>query len=222
MMETNEKDILLIEDYLDGKLAADEQAAFERRLETDGQFAALLAMRKELEITYRKAGEYRSVREEIGRVISREKAASRRIKPVWVYSIAASVIIVLGVFIVFQLSNNQLNPFDDRVADSDSAEMLRIDEPESYALRRVAVPIVSPRVGDSFRLVESIPFRWQPGPDTTAELVIMSEPGKMVLIRKWINLSDTLFWLDKDVLPEGKYSWYIGDTLNAGRFVINK
>ena len=71
-MKTNEKDILLIEDFLDGKLSGDQLKDFNDKLKSDKHFAVLLETRKKLEPEYRKAVEYEQLKNTVGDIIGQE------------------------------------------------------------------------------------------------------------------------------------------------------
>lgn len=222
-MKTSEKDILLIEDFLDGKLNKEQLKAFELKVKSDKDFSRLLEIRKNLEPEYRKASEYEALRKEVAGIIRKENRHFLGIKPAWSIALAASVVLLIGLLIVLQLSNNSSAPSPDIMAESDSVEMLRMDEPENFGLKRVlSVNVIEPVYGASFTPNDSISLKWNSEFTDEAELVIMSETDKVVLIRKRIKLSDSIYTIDKGLLPEGKFTWYIDDTINKGSFKIIK
>jgi hypothetical protein len=221
-MEANEKDILLIEDYLDGKLDKEQTESFNARLKTDRDFALLFETRSKLAAEYQRASQYQSLKDEIGRVMEQEKSTHfLGIRPVWFYSVAASVILLVGLYIVFLTFSDGSGTSELPMAAEDSTEVLRMDKPENYAaVDTLTAVLVSPLQGEVFTSTSEIRLQWEDVTGREAELMIQNEQDKLVLIRKRILLSEGVFAIQPGMLPKGKYNWYIDDTLQKGSFEI--
>lgn len=222
-MKTNEKDILLIEDFLDGNLDAEQLHAFNQKVQSDPEFARLLEARKKLNVAYREALEYEALKNQVGSVIKKENRKILGIQPVWAISLAATLLILIGLFIVFQLSDRKSISPQNQMAESDSVEMLSLDEPVSYATKDyVKTKIIAPVSGKVYQAGDSILLRWESDLEDESDLIILSEPEKIILIKKRILLSNMYYALDQGILPAGSFSWYIGDTTSKGSFEIVK
>ena len=220
-MEANEKDILLIEDYLDGKLDQEQIDSFNERLKTDQAFARLFETRSKLVTEFQRAHQYQLLRDEIGGVMAQESRAFLGIRPVWLYSVAASVILLAGLYIVFLTFSDGSGTSELPFAAEDSTEVLRVDKPENYAsVDTVAPLLVSPLKDELFAVTSEIRLRWEDTSGLEADLLVRNKQDKLLLIRKKILLSDGVFTIHPGMLPKGKYIWYINDTLRKGSFEI--
>ena len=76
-MEFNEKDILLIEEYLDGHLSEEDTEAFKNRLKKDTDFAKAFEIRKKMPALIKDAMEFESTREEIQAAIPRDMHSNK-------------------------------------------------------------------------------------------------------------------------------------------------
>ena len=222
-MKTNEKDILLIEDFLDGNLDDEQLQAFNHKIQSDPGFARLLEARKKLNVAYREALEYEALKNQVGSIIKKENRKILGIQPVWAISLAATVLILVGLFIVFQLSDRKSISPQNQMAESDSIEMLSLDEPVNYATKDyVKTKILEPVDGKVYQAADSILLRWETDREDESDLIILSEPEKILLIKKRILLSDKTYSLDQGILPAGSFTWYVGDTTSKGSFEIVK
>ena len=103
-MEVNEIDILLIENYLDGNLNAEEIKAFDERLESDKDFTKTFNFRKKMPNLIQNASDYKNVREEVRLEIDKYNTKKIQLNKTLVYSIAASIILLAGIFIVLRFT----------------------------------------------------------------------------------------------------------------------
>ncbi|MCX2680335.1 tetratricopeptide repeat protein [Galbibacter sp. EGI 63066] len=103
-----EEDYILFEDYLSGNLSEKETTLLEQRLETDEQLAASFRLYKELsgylEKKVSNEDEAQAFEENLKKiaashsVTNNRKSEKRTFKP-WHYAIAASILIVFGLFL---------------------------------------------------------------------------------------------------------------------------
>jgi hypothetical protein len=78
MKTKSNNDIVLIEDYLDGKLSKTEIEQFLQRLESDKEFSNLYRFRLKIKGDWQKARQYESVQQEVAGAIRNEKSKKRR------------------------------------------------------------------------------------------------------------------------------------------------
>ena len=112
----NEERYIIFENYLSNELSAEEKTNFEKQLAQDSEFASAFEIFKELnqhlENKFGNANELKSFKKNL-KSISKEHFKTKKLKVVglkpWQYAIAASVAVLVGLF-VFQ----NINPsFDD-------------------------------------------------------------------------------------------------------------
>ncbi|NOX85150.1 MAG: hypothetical protein GXO86_04160, partial [Chlorobi bacterium] len=96
----NEKDIQLIEDFIDGLLKGKNLEAFRQRLETDETFAREYELRKKLARLWKDAGEYQQTKDQVGKIIDKEKRSGffKSRKNYYLIAIAASLILLIGIY----------------------------------------------------------------------------------------------------------------------------
>ena len=92
-----------IESYIDGLLNESEKKEFEDRLNTDDELAYEYNLRNKLATALREASEYKQTGERVSKVIS--ETNSTKISYKVVFSIAAVLIILIGIFAVLKFIN---------------------------------------------------------------------------------------------------------------------
>jgi hypothetical protein len=220
--KASKEDILLVEDFLDGKLDKEQLKAFKKRMQADAAFARLVELRTNLQPEYQRAAEYGLLKSKIGNVIDREERPAMGINPVWVISIAATVIILVGIYIIFLTTSSDTDK-SNQLTKADSAEMMQMDEPEAYAVKRtLTFTLKSPVLDESFGPDEDIILKWETPETGEADLYIKTKTGTTILINKRIDLAEEQYSLDMGILPVGSYTWYINDTTAKGSFTIAK
>jgi hypothetical protein len=210
-------DILLIEDFLDGKLVGKALADFQKRVDQDKRFAALVEARKKLAAANRETQDYQQLKQEIGSMIHAERKRVLGMKPLWAWSLAASVIILVGLVIVLQYTV----PSPGQMAASDTTETLRMDEPKEYAVKdTVSIFIIAPVLEESFGIGDSLLLEWETNQEVKGELFITNATSGRVLLQKLVDVREGQYVLQPNLLPAGKYYWYIDDTVSKGSFLI--
>ena len=222
-MEFNEKDIVLIENYFDGNLSDSEQKDFETRLINDKAFAKVFKLRKSMPGFFNEFEEMESVRSEVNTAIRKEKAMIFGINRYWVFSVAASILILVAVFITIQFSQNQ-NGDLDQITKTETQDKLKTDHPPTYANKKIVadIEIVSPVEMQVFKSDEPIRLLWKSYLRYQAEIIITSSSFDKIDYRRTVRLSDTFFDLPKNKLKPGTYRWCLMDTIYCGSFRIEE
>ena len=222
-MEFNEKDIVLIENYLDGNLSDSEQKDFEARLSNDKVFAKVFKLRKSMPGFFNEVEEMESVRSEVDAAIRKEKAMIFGINRYWVVSVAASILILVGVFITIQFTRNQ-NGDLDQMTKTETQDKLKADHPPTYANKKIVadIEIVSPVEMQIFKSDEPIRLQWKSYLRYQAEIIITSSGFDNITFTQAVRLSDTFYDLPKNKLKPGNYRWCLMDTIYCGSFRIEE
>ncbi len=97
---TDNNDIQLIENYLDGLLSGDELKTFEDRLNNDESFRVEFEQRKKLADLWRDAHEYQNTKQQIQNILKAEKRTIIHYlrDNYYLYGVAASFLILFGIY----------------------------------------------------------------------------------------------------------------------------
>lgn len=205
-METNnQKNIDLIEQFIDGNLSKEEQHNFNVRLENDDEFANLYRFRLKIREDLLKAKQY----EKTGKLVAGTiKNIQRKKRRNTIYAIAAGLTLLIAIPGIFTLTNKQ-NQNNIAEADSTSIEIYtpQIKQPESYANQGQYIP-------DALILTEtqtsdSIIFKWQPAFDKPSKLVIIELANGNEVFNSNINANAQRMALSNDKFTTDKLIWYI-------------
>ena len=223
-MEINEKDIGLIEEFIDGNLSGKELKAFQDRLEHDADFAGLYKVRKKMAESMKEAGEYQRLKSQIGEVIRKERKTFYQEYKYYILPIAASVVIIIGLYIVFQFQADPGEKGPQLAETTDTISVMKMDEPEKLAKIKTLnyVDILAPVDKQQFGLDEPIHFIWNADSDQFGTLYVINVNDNIIVLEKNINFSDGSFEINKNQFPQGEYKWYLNDTINSGSFVVRK
>ena len=212
-METqNNKDIILIENYLDGKLSEEEKNCFLQQMESDPEFAKLYRFRLKIRNDWQKAQQYKAARQQVVDTVRKAKYNKRRKV---IYAVAASLTLLVIVSGVFTIVNQHQNSSRIVSIDSDSTQVEthepQLKKPESYANSgRYNPEAEAKELFLSFTFEnDSLVFNWHPITDGESDLVVISQESENELFRKKIMLSDQVLSINRDKLPPGKLVWYI-------------
>lgn len=115
----NDERYILFENYLSNELSAEEKSAFEKQLEEDKEFASAFEIFKELNLhlenKFGNANELKAFKKNL-KSISKGHFKTKKSKVVafkpWQYVIAASIAILVGLF-VFQNINPSFEDYDN-------------------------------------------------------------------------------------------------------------
>lgn len=221
-MEFNEKDMQLIEEYLDGNLSKEEVDTFRQRLKNDEDFARAFELRKKMPALMKDALEFETTREEVRAAIQQEKTLIYGFNRNWIYA-AATIVILIGLFIVVKFTNTNDGDPGTQMAEDSQNETLKIDNPTNYAkfteIER-NVEIVSPIEFQAFQQGKNVILKWQSESLGTAQIAVLKFGQEEILFFTEIVLSDREFVLPNKNLEPGKYIWYINDTVLSGSFKV--
>lgn len=221
-METQNNDnIILIENYLDGKLSEDEEKRFLRQLESDSELAKLYRFRLKIKNDWQKARQYKETRQQVIHAVRKAKSHKKRKV---IYAVAASLALLVIVSEVFIIVNQR--SFQIVSTESNSTQMEtyqpQLKEPESYANSgRYNPEAETNELFLSFTVEnDSLVFSWHPITSGKSDLVVISQESENELFRKQIKLSTSKVALPVNQLPAGKMIWFIDGFIARDSFQL--
>lgn len=228
-MEINEKDLGYIEDFIDGSLTGSALETFEQRMSQDEEFARLAKIRLAMTELNSEANEYALLKDQIGDVIKKEKASIFYTYRQYILPIAASIVIIFGIYLVIQFQGNSgeaTNEFAetaDSTSQADLPSTLYMDEPEVLAKIKIydSTVLKSPIENKQINAGKPIRFTWQTNSDQFGMLYVLNDNNAVVL-RQEVNMPEYSFQLVVNNLPHGAYKWYINEPAKTGSFIILK
>ncbi len=229
----NKNDLNLIEDYIDGKLQGDARISFEQRLKADKELADEYKSRINLEKLWVEADDYQKTKSQIGLMIQKKKPGFYRTKNFYYLSAAASIIILIGVY-MFALNNdgsdrdymsNTIASIEDSTTTNENVINLSYDIPKSYGVIDSAtrnISLIAPINGEVFEKFETISFVWQSPSSQSDTLYIVNANTEDNILKLAISLSDTVISIQYPQFIDGDYYWYIHNMDQYGKFNITE
>jgi|GEM_PF-3073179 len=184
---------------------------------------------------WNEAVEYDRTKAEIGDIIG-DEIRKERIRNRWtVYSAAASVLVLVGLFVIFRpFSSGSRDDSGASFAQTDSTaledegELLIIDQPESREYARLGTAsestanlLKAPADSSVFNPAGQIQFQWQ-APTVASVLIIQLHPGNSVVFRHPIKTGDSTFVIEPGKLGEGSYRWSVYPDTTSRMFIVRK
>lgn len=229
----NEKDLNLIEDYIEGRLDGEMLLLFENRLKTDELLQKEYDQRLKLAILWVDAKEYETTKSEIAKLIQKEKSNRFSNNRFYILSIAASIIILISMyFLLFHENNanqngqgNQFADIKDSISNKEDVIVFQYDEPVKLATIDSVIgdiQLLFPILGENIIKSEPITFHWKSDSNLIDTLFVCNSSDKKVLLKLKILLSDTTYTIKYPQFTEGKYMWYISDSTTFEEFILIK
>jgi len=219
------KDIKLIENYMDNLLEGKELVDFQNRLASDIDFANEYKLRVKIAGLWKDADEHQKIKRQINGIINDEKRSDNFAsgKMYYLLAIAASVILFIGIYLVLQ-NNNQL-PWSQKgqMAITEDTITFRQDIPESFAKIDYTYKLIAPAKDQHFELNDTITFHWKIfGNLKKIDLIILNRQTKDTVFQNPVFPSDSQLITNANALGSGEFEWYINDTIIHRFFTINK
>jgi hypothetical protein len=212
MKTKDNNDIILIEEYLDGKLGKKEKEQFLQRLETDAVFAKLYRFRLKIRDDWQKARQYETTQREVAGAIRSAKNKKRRTV---IYAVAASLAFLVVISGIFTVINRQPEPARIAETETDSSGVQefepQIKEPGIYADSGRYVPDeVMKEISLSFEIQnDSLVFTWKPALIIETDFVILEQETEKEILRKSLQPEAEKMVLHRNELPAGKMVWFL-------------
>lgn len=228
----NDNDLNLIEAYIEGRLHGEALMSFEKRLKSDELLSKEYNLRFKLKKLWVDADDYSSTKTQISNIFNNQKTSFFRVNRYYIMSIAATIIILAGVyFLLFHENNsniggagNQFTGVSDLVSKENIIEF-QYDEPDMLATIdsvAVGIELLFPINGVTFNKLEPIIFKWKSNATVVDTIFICNEQDNKVLLKLRVNLADTAYTIKYPQFTAGKYYWYISDITQSGKFNITE
>jgi len=177
------------------------------------------------------ADDYSATKSQIGKILHNQNKNIFRTNRFYIFSIAATIIILIGVYLLFFQTNNtnenmpgdQYANVKDSLNNKDNTIVFQYDEPDKLA----AIDSISsntqlhfPVKGDTFNTSQSITFKWKSDLNQNDTLFVSNESDGKILLKLRIRLSDTTYTIKYPQFTKGKYFWYISDKTNYAVFTV--
>lgn len=227
----NNNDINLLEKYIDGELDGEALTSFEKRLKTEESLAKEYNQRIKLAKLWVDADDYSATKSQIGKILFKQNENIFRTNRFYILSIAATVIILIGVYLLFFQTNNtnenmlenQLTVVSDSTSKKENTIIFQYDEPEKLATIDSIdsnIQLLFPVNGEVFNKSEPITFKWKSESNLNDTLFVANEHDRKVLLKLRVKLEDTSYTIKYPQFNIGKYIWYISDNSNHEEFIV--
>jgi hypothetical protein len=214
MNKLTDKDFNLIENFISGILSPEEEKKFRQRLKKDNKLLKEYNFRTKIKKYWNDAEKYSATKDEIKQVISFEKK-KRNNRLVW--SIAASIVILVGISILFypQIKLNESNLADmtpDSVAQK-GTPLYMGKQPEKGKL--YTLPL-------TFTTKDTLLIQRKPDfPASGTVSLIEQENHKEIFEMDFSQRTDSILIPLSEIAP-GDYRWKINGTSYSGSFRIQE
>lgn len=225
-----DKDIQLIEQYIDGSLSCEELTAFNQRLMTDKSFAKAFREREILARLWKDGKEYEDTKKFVGEAIRKMKQGFFITYRYQILSVAAAVIVLLGGYILLvQERGDNPTGVNRSLAVSDTTTVqkntfrFKVDEPLHLAAIDTVpknIRLVHPIDGTSYESSESITFMWEADQNLIDTILVRKDTSGALVSRIIVNLSDSAYTMKYPMLEVGNYTWNLAACDQIGSFSI--
>jgi len=220
-METDPKDIELIERFLDNKLSEQESSDFFKRLNEDREFTKLVALRNALPDLLMDADNYQKIREEVKSTLNLQGGKRAFFHNPAQMALAAVVLLLIAtVVILFVANEHEIFPFnktENLASQNDTLMIQKKGGPDFKASKDI---YYSPLNGAVFSSSDKIIFRWKPAHDSTFQFVIFQKDQPVIVYQKKMNPGQDSIMLPPGTIKPGDYQWSVGDKNTKRTFFI--
>jgi len=223
----NDNDKNLIEKYIDRELEGEALIIFEKRLKTDKSLAKEYKQRIKFAKLWVDADDYRTTKAEISHVLHKSEMNFFQSNRYLIFSIAASIIILVGVYFLMVHDNdtisNEFANVNDSISNKDNTIIFQYDEPDKLAAIdsvSSSIQLLFPVNGEIFNTSQPITFKWKSDLNQNDTLYVSNKSDSKILLKLRIRLSDTTYTIKYPQFTEGKYLWYISDNTNHQEFIV--
>ncbi len=225
-----DRDIQLIEDYIDGSLTADEVTSFKQRLTADVAFANAFHEREKLAHIWNETKEYQATKQLVKNALGHRKQGFLITYKYHVLAVAATLIILIGGYFLLlnERGNNSTGvngsvAINDTASGSDHTIRFKVDEPMHLAAIDTVqknVRLIHPIAGAFYKISEPITFIWESDQNLIDTILIRNESSSTVLSRVIVNLSDSAYTMKYPQFDPGSYTWNLTTCDQKGKFTI--
>ncbi len=227
-MKTNERDTELIEQYIDGELQGSNLQIFEERLKKEPELAKAYKLRLKFAGLWNETSEYEKTRGEIAAALHAEQSSFFLRNKTYIISIAASVAILLGIYLLFFQNKNNLNNgqqlvVSDTVNNKEQVIQFHMDEPEKLAdidTLNDSIKLLFPVNNIILTIKSPVVFKWRSFSAKTDTLYLFNTSEGLLIKKQIIYQNNDTNTFKLEQLDPGTYVWHFSDTTNKGAFSI--
>lgn len=206
-----------IDRYLDGSLSENEKIEFESDLQINNILKSELDKRIKIRQLWSEAKIYEEIRREVKAAFPKHNRIVN-LNRKRIFSIAAIIIILIGISSVLLLKNKNSDFFQQNSAqDTIKLDQMRIDKPDNKATYLKLSPdnkieLIFPKSEEEIESQRTIKFQWlaKDSLQLTDTLFIRAISNNQITICQQIILADNNYILLGRILKPGFYSWTIG------------
>ena len=220
-METDPKDIELIERFLDNKLSGQESFDFFQRLNEDKEFTRLVVLRNAIPGLLKDADNYNKIREEVKSTIHLQ--GSKRLffhNPAQMALAAVILLLIATVVILFVANEHGIFPFNKTENLAEKNDTLMIQKKGSPDFKASKDIYYNPLNGAVFTSADEVIFRWKPAHDSALQFVIFQKDQPVIAYQKKMNPGQDSIILQPGTIKPGDYQWSVGDKNSERTFII--
>jgi len=221
-MQTDPKDIELIERFLDNELSEAERSSFLKRIDSDPSFARLIKLRNVLPDLLKDAENYQKIRGEVKSTLDLQGGKRLFFNNPAQMALAAVILLMIATVVIFFVANEHgivwFNKTDNLVNHNDSLKIKKADNPPFKATQDF---YRLPSNGSVFNASDQIIFKWEAAHNTVLQFVIIPQDQNIIVYKKEIKPGQDSILLTPGTIKPGSYQWYVGDK-NSKRALIIK
>ncbi len=227
----NDKDLNLIEKYIDDELHGEELTLFKKRLETDELLSKEYNQRIKLAKLWVDADDYNKTKAEIADILHKKEVSFFQANRYLIFSIAASLIILAGVYFLLVQKNilnengvgNQFADVPDSITTKENTVVFKYDDPVKLAsIDSISdnIQLLYPSDGVKLNILEPITFKWISDSNTDDTLFVCNQSDMKVLLKLRVSLVENKYTIKYPQFTKGSYLWYISNSNNSKEFSI--
>lgn len=223
-MAIQEKDMELLERYLEDGLNADEKKVFEVQLAINAELKAEYQNRIYLRKLWLDSLEYEETKATIKSAITQQTKSSKT-RQLWIaVSIAASIIILLGIYFLnnHNQSIKEIESQKQYSKENQGFQDVQEDQPPSYAaidslsIVKLIEPVDQQKIKDDSDFV----FKWSSKSSLLDTLSVYETRNDSLRLQIPIQLSDSIVNIPASRLGNGNYYWKLKTSNEKGEFII--
>jgi len=227
----NDKDLNLIEKYIDGELYGSELTIFEKRLKTDKLLFKEYNKRIKFAKLWVDADDYSKTKAKIADILHKKEVSFFQANRYLIFSIAASLIILASVyFLIVQKTilnengvGNQFADVPDSITTKENTVVFKYDDPVKLAsIDSISdnIQLLYPSDGVELNILEPITFKWISDSNTDDTLFVCNQSDMKVLLKLRVSLVENKYTIKYPQFTKGSYLWYISNSNNSKEFSI--
>lgn len=226
-----DKETLLIEDYINGRLSKKEELEFERRLENDKEFESNYLLHKRLTNLWKDTIDFKNTRYAISETLKKENRSFIKRNLYSIISVAATILVLISTYFIMQYTSDSKSENSKYLSELDSTRKQDAKITFSIDDQRVlttidsvknSLQLISPESGDTIISGNSISFKWKSVEVYTDTLYVYNSKYHKLEYKLIVNVSDSIHIIKYPQLEPGNYVWFISNSKQSKEFIITE